>query len=133
MYIITFLGKANSKGNDQLIDKREWLEVTSFFGEILDKVKILFRYVVRAWFNLKREFKPILDVLSGLFIFDFAYDFFKCKNVENFLEKGLIGNFEQLAKAGLLQKNVCVNDERYFVLALGRLGSYQGWLVLVLE
>jgi hypothetical protein len=33
----------------------------------------------------------------------------------------------------LLQKNVSVNDERYFVLALGRLGYYQGWLVLVLE
>ena len=75
---------------------------------------------------MKREFKPSLDVLSGLFILDFTDDFFKCKDVENLFEKGLIGNFEQLAKAGLLQKNVCVNDERYFVLALGRLGSYQG-------
>ena len=133
MYIITFLGKTNSKGNDQLIDKREWLEITSFFGEILDKVKILFRYIVGAWFNLKREFKPSLYVLSCLFILDFTDDFFKCKDVENLLEKGLIGNFEQLAKAGLLQKNVSVNDKRYFVLALVRLGNYQGWLVLVLE
>ena len=102
MYIVPFFGKSDSKGNYQLVDKRKWLKVTSFFGEILYKIQILFRYVAWARFNLQREFKASLDILSSLLVLDFTNYFFKSKYVEKLLKKGLVRNFEQLTESGLL-------------------------------